>query len=193
VGPDVSIYAAVMDMKKKGLCPVIAFHLDTFMALSLFKELLKEMEVQQRKKYPNWAEEQRRKAAELARVRAIREKKMDRNKKEAEEEEKEGDDETSGFVDVTAPHPEFVLSPPNARVSSREFEDICEDLAPPNGKGELKNSQHPFLRALRRGFGIYIDDASFSRYRRVVQRLAQQGKLAVVFSDESLVRCGTYT
>lgn len=41
VGPDVSIYAAVMDMKEKGLCPVIAFHLDTFMALSLFKELLK--------------------------------------------------------------------------------------------------------------------------------------------------------
>lgn len=38
------------------------------------------------------------------------------------------------------------------------------------------------------GFGIYIDDASFSKYRRVVQRLAQQGKLAVVFSDESLVR-----
>lgn len=73
---------------------------------------------------------------------------------QAEEEEKEGDDETSGFVDVTAPHPEFVLSPPNTRVSSREFEDICEDLAPPNGKGELKNSQHPFLRALRRGRSV---------------------------------------
>lgn len=70
---------------------------------------------------------------------------------QAEEEEKEGDDETSGFVDVTAPHPEFVLSPPNARVSSREFEDICEDLAPSNGRGELRNSQHPFMRALRRG------------------------------------------
>lgn len=70
---------------------------------------------------------------------------------QAEEEDKDGDDETSGFVDVTAPHPEFVLSPPNTRVSSREFEDICEDLAPPSGKGELKNSQHPFLRALRRG------------------------------------------
>lgn len=44
-----------------------------------------------------------------------------------------------------------------------------------------------FLRYAFEGFGIYIDDASFSRYRRVVQRLAQQGKLAVVFSDESLV------
>lgn len=43
------------------------------------------MEVQQRNKYPNWAEEQRKKAAELARVRAIREKKMDRNKKEVRE------------------------------------------------------------------------------------------------------------
>lgn len=41
MGPDVSIYDAVIDMKNKGLCPVIAFHLDTFMALSLFKELLK--------------------------------------------------------------------------------------------------------------------------------------------------------
>ena len=41
-----------------------------------------DMEVHQRKKYPKWAEEQRKKAAELARVRAIREKKMDRNKKE---------------------------------------------------------------------------------------------------------------
>lgn len=40
------------------------------------------MEVEQRKKYPYWAAEQRKKAAELARVRAIREKKMDRNKKE---------------------------------------------------------------------------------------------------------------
>ncbi|CAN0278559.1 unnamed protein product, partial [Laminaria digitata] len=114
------------------------------------------MEVHQRKKYPNWADEQRKKAAELARVRAIREKKMDRNKKEAEEEEKEGDDDTSGFVDVTAPHPEFVLSQPAARVSSREFEDICEDLAPPNGRGELKNPQHPFLRALRRGIISYL-------------------------------------
>lgn len=40
------------------------------------------MEVKQRNKYPQWAEEQRRKADELARVRAVREKKMDRNKKE---------------------------------------------------------------------------------------------------------------
>lgn len=44
-----------------------------------------DLEVQQRNKYPNWAEEQRKKAAELARVRAIREKKMDRNKKEVRE------------------------------------------------------------------------------------------------------------
>jgi ATP-dependent RNA helicase DDX60 len=54
------------------------------------------------------------------------------------------------------------------------------------GRGELKHPGHAFLRALRRGFGIYIDDASFPKYRRIVQKLAQQGKLAFVFSDESL-------
>lgn len=34
-----------MDMKNKALCPVIAFHLDTFVALRLFKELLKVLEI----------------------------------------------------------------------------------------------------------------------------------------------------
>lgn len=32
----------------------------------------------------------------------------------------------------------------------------------------------------------YIDDVGLSVYRRVVQRLAQEGKLAIVFSDHSL-------
>ena len=53
------------------------------------------------------------------------------------------------------------------------------------GREELKPT-HILVRALRRGFAIYIEDAAFSVYRRVVQRLAQQGKLAIVFSDVSL-------
>lgn len=57
-------------------------HLDRNTKHDNENENQQDMEVQQRKKYPNWAEEQRKKAAELARVRAIREKKMDRNKKE---------------------------------------------------------------------------------------------------------------
>jgi ATP-dependent RNA helicase DDX60 len=46
--------------------------------------------------------------------------------------------------------------------------------------------EHPYVKALRRGFGLYVDDSHTQEYRRIVQGLAQQGKLAVVFSDSSL-------
>ncbi|CAM9652123.1 unnamed protein product, partial [Phaeothamnion confervicola] len=188
VGPDCSIMACVDDLRKKDLCPAILFHLDSFMCLTLFKELLRELEVGQRRKYPNYIEDLRKKAAEIARLRAVAAKKRV-NEKEQEAERQEGGadmDLAEQFVDTAAPHPDFVLSPPQARLSAKDFEDIVADLGPAGGKGELKNPGHPFLRALRRGVGIYIDDSSFPKYRRVVQRLAQQGKLAVVFSDESL-------
>ena len=90
------------------------------------------------------------------------------------------------FVDVTAPHPEFILAPPTSRLSAKEIDDILLELKrDTQGREELKPT-HILVRALRRGFAIYIEDAAFSVYRRVVQRLAQQGKLAIVFSDVSL-------
>lgn len=46
--------------------------------------------------------------------------------------------------------------------------------------------EHPYVKALRRGIGLYVDDSHTQEYRRIVQQLAQQGKLAVVFSDSSL-------
>ena len=69
-----------------------------------------------------------------------------------QEEEEEAKDNTdmmdnaAEFVDTQAPHPEFVLAPPTARLSSKEYEDICSELAPSMGKGELKHPGHAFLR-----------------------------------------------
>jgi len=34
--------------------------------------------------------------------------------------------------------------------------------------------QHPFIRALRRGFGIYVSDPNVFMYQRYVQQLASQ-------------------
>lgn len=188
VGPDTDIYSAVKDIRAKDLCPAIMFHLDSYMCLQLFKELLQSLEVGQRTRYPNYIKELQERAEEVAKLRAQAAKKRVQNAKEEEEEAREMADldNTNVFVDTAAPHPEFMLSPPNARLSSKEYDDIVAELGSAVGKGELKNPGHPFLRALRRGFGIYIDDASFPKYRRIVQRLAQQGKLAFVFSDESL-------
>ncbi len=189
VGPDTDIVTAVQDIKLKDLCPAIMFHLDSFHCLKLFKELLVELEEAQQKKYPNYLKELQEKAEEVARLRAQAAKRRVQNAKEEEEEAKDMGDmslENQQFVDTAAPHPEFVLNPSVSRLSSKEYEDILYELAPSVNRGELKSPGHPFLRGLRRGFGIYIDDASFPKYRRIVQRLAQQGKLAFVFSDESL-------
>eukprot|EP00953_Heterococcus_sp_UTEX-ZZ885_P029697 15745-Heterococcus_DN1.PRE.4 len=188
VGTSVDIATAARDIKAKELCPAIMFHLDSFHCLSLFKELLADLEISQKRKYPNYIKELQDKADEVNRLRLQAAKRKGGNAKEEEEEAKldQDNDITSEFVDAAAPHPEFILAPPTARLSSKEYEDICAELAPSMGRGELKHPGHAFLRALRRGFGIYIDDASFPKYRRIVQKLAQQGKLAFVFSDESL-------
>jgi hypothetical protein len=48
------------------------------------------------------------------------------NAKEEEEEAKldQDNDITSEFVDAAAPHPEFILAPPTARLSSKEYEGM---------------------------------------------------------------------
>lgn len=81
-----------------------------------------------------------------------------------------------------------------------ELDDILAEM---KRDKEPLQPNHPLARGLRRGIGIYIDDVGMcaqtalglgalsrrsrrSCYRRVVQRLAQAGKLAMVFSDHSL-------
>jgi hypothetical protein len=57
VGTSVDIATAARDIKAKELCPAIMFHLDSFHCLSLFKELLADLEISQKRKYPNYIKE----------------------------------------------------------------------------------------------------------------------------------------
>ena len=183
-GRTFSMLNVATQMRGKLLFPALAFHLDSFRCLALFKALLIELEEAQDARYPEYAEELRRKADEKAKENEQRQKNAARNAKEAEEEAKEGfDDGGETFVDVTAPHPEFILAPPTSRLSAKEIDDILDELKRDTQGREALPANHILVRALRRGFAIYIDDAAFAVYRRVVQRLAQQGKLAIVFSD----------
>jgi len=182
-----SILNVATQMRSKLLFPSLAFHLDSFRCLALFKSLLIEIEEAQDAKYPDYTAELEAKADESRKEAEARAKNAARNEKEAEDAARDGFDEgAETFVDVAAPHPEFVLAPPTSRLSAKEIDDILLELKrDTQGREELKPT-HILVRALRRGFAIYIEDAAFSVYRRVVQRLAQQGKLAIVFSDVSL-------
>ena len=168
--------------------PGLCFQLNSFKCLELFKELLRELETNQAARYPEYVKELLEKKHELERQAALLAKKTSSkaNEKEAQEDAQDGHEEMTTFVDTAAPHPEFILSPPTSRVTALEFDDIIEEIKEDTGRREALEPSHPYMRALRRGIGIYIDDSAFSVYRRVVQRLAQQGKLAIVFSDSSL-------
>jgi len=188
----------VQHMKVSGFFPAIFFRLDTYSCVELFNELLKQVKAAEKKKYPTYyADLARKKEAreELARkARDAAEKRKDKkvkkrvdedgNRVEAEKDEENPADAVVNVpppVDDTVPHPDFVLSSPVNRITDQELSEMLEKLAK-----DHMDAEHPYIKGLRRGIGLYVDDSHTQEYRRIVQSLAQQGKLAVVFSDHSL-------
>lgn len=188
----------VQHMKVSGFFPAIFFRLDTYSCVELFNELLKQVEGAEKKKYPTYyadlakkkeaREELARKARDAAEKRKDKKVKKrldeDGNRVEAEKDEENPADAIVNVpppVDDTAPHPDFVLSSPVNRITDQELSEMLEKLAKDN-----MGAEHPYIKGLRRGIGLYVDDSHTQEYRRIVQSLAQQGKLAVVFSDHSL-------
>lgn len=183
-----NLFNFAMTCRDQQLFPCLCFQLDSFKCLQMFKELLGTLESRQRAEFPNYykeleekAEAEKKKAMDAAKAAgsAKKGKKNDENEGDTQELE----DMLETFIDTAAPHPNYVLSPPNARISTNEFDDILAEMKKDK---EALHPSHPLARGLRRGIGIYISDINMSVYRRVVQRLAQQGKLAIVFSDDSL-------
>ena len=188
MSPEFSLYELVKKLKVKDSAgndklPAIVFHLDVNHLVSRFKELLYGLEKGQRDTYPTYIADMegrsKNQTQELeAALRAC-----------STEEEKEQLMAESGViaqVDPEQPHPDFVLNA-RAQISSVEYEAILKDVADNDfRRDKVAAKAHPLLRALRRGIGLYIDEVTFQAYKRCVMKLATKGKLAVVFSDESL-------
>lgn len=85
--------------------------------------------------------------------------------------------------DVFAPHPDFILTPMGFRLSALEFKEIKWQLR--YELSEHSEDGHALVRSLRRGLGLYLQGLP-AAYLRVVQTLAQAGRLALVLSDTSL-------
>lgn len=180
-----SIFDLVMSLKdvdpSSGVdkLPCLVFHLDIFRLIDRFQQLLRGLESAQRKKHPNYyAEMIAKRQANDAQIQAILKGCVTEEEKELEMR----NFTALGEADLEQPHPDFVLS---RGVSRTEFDQICKDVAQQDKFGS-DASKHALLRALRRGIGLIINEVSFQAYRRAVMRLATRGKLAVVFSDDSL-------
>jgi superfamily II RNA helicase len=179
------LYDVVEQLKTAELLPAVAFQLSTYGAFDMFKTLLGRLESEQLAEFPSYRVDLMKVAREKAQMRKVAAGKADRqNAAEAEEDAKSGFvDESMVNEDTTKPHEKYVLSSAGKRLNFNEVEDIMADM---KKSGEKVHINHALIRGLRRGIAIYTNEVGFSCYRRQVQMLAQQGRLAVVFSDAAL-------
>lgn len=183
--PTVDVYALVNQLCGASLVPAIAFQLDSVRCRQLFDQLLASIEAAETAKYPNFREKVQLEYAEWEKQQAAakkREAKVKAKDKEDTERESQAFEEKAA-PDIYAPHPDFVLTPPGYRLTATEFKEIKWQLR--RELSEDSDDGHALVRSLRRGIGIYNQNLP-AAYLRIVQSLAQAGRLAVVFSDDSL-------
>ncbi|CAK4326273.1 unnamed protein product [Aphanomyces euteiches] len=181
---DLDITALIFDLVGKSLIPAICFQLDSVRCRQIFDELLVGIEAAQDAKYPGYRSKLEEEHAEWEKQHAIAKKAQAKSKSLQEDQEREAQEfQESNAPDIYAPHPEFVLTPPGFRLSASEFREIKWQLR--RELSESSDDGHPLVRSLRRGIAIYNENLP-AAYLRIVQSLAQAGRLAVVFSDEAL-------
>lgn len=182
--PDFDVCALALSLKEKQMHPCLIFHLNVFDLISLFRQLLEGLERRQFEKHPNHYTGLRSKAAGQKSEQENAAKQSATNKEMQDDIQAGFLESGGGVVDETAPHHEFCFCPCGP-ISYTEYNDICMEVQKRDKfQGDIK--QHALMRALRRGIGFYINDHHFTAYRIAIMRLAMQGKLGIVLSDNSL-------
>mmetsp|Transcript_42854 Transcript_42854/g.68864 ORF Transcript_42854/g.68864 Transcript_42854/m.68864 type:complete len:1162 (-) Transcript_42854:18-3503(-) len=171
-------------LHKSERLPAICFQLDSVWCQSMFDGLLRELEEREARTHPEYRKQLEKKAKGLEKMREKASKRKGKtDEDEAAEAQEFGELGSTDAVDVDAPHPDFVLTPPGRGMGLTEVRDIQDKLRddlPSTGE-----QAHPLIRGLRRGIGMYIVGLP-SAYHRLLQSFAQQGRLGIVFSDELL-------
>jgi len=176
------LYGTISELQRKELLPAVAFQMSTFGAFQMFKSLLRATELAQNEEFPHWRENLVKTAEENERLRQIAAGKAEKNEKEATEDAKDGQAPLTES-DVNKPHEKYCFTSKGGIIPYVKVEEIRNDMIK---AGEDVDINHALIRGLRRGIAIYTNEIGFACYRRWVQILAQQGFLAVVFSDDAL-------
>ncbi len=182
---EVNIMKFMFKLKSCNLLPSICFQMNNISCFRIAMDLLTKLEEAEDLKYPDFKKDKEKRMKQWKKWNDKNEKqKAEMTEKQFVKHVAKGDEEAQYVEkpDLSAPHPEFIIA------KSQFFtEDKIKEI-----KRMLKydfkgygDELHPVIRALYRGIGIYINGMPHS-YLRLVQKLAQQKKLGVVFSDEQL-------
>ena len=184
---DVNFVDFCFKLKEEEKIPAIIFHLNSYDCLEKVKQFSINIKNKEEKAHPNRFKEinslmKKAKALEKkkdqAKIDQMGEKK--RNKAMMEEDELV---QTHINVSLNEPHIDFIFNK-NQYFSQYQIEQWAKSLKnyfPNNG-----SEYHYLIDLLYRGVGVYVKGLP-DPYLRIVQNLACDKRLAIVFSDDSLV------
>lgn len=184
---DVNFVDFCFKLKEEEKIPAIIFHLNSYDCLEKVKKFSINIKNKEEKAHPNRFKEinslmKKAKALEKkkdqAKIDQMGEKK--RNKAMMEEDELV---QTHINVSLNEPHIDFIFNK-NQYFSQYQIEQWAKSLKnyfPNNG-----SEYHYLIDLLYRGVGVYVKGLP-DPYLRIVQNLACDKRLAIVFSDDSLV------
>ena len=182
-----NLYDVMMTLKNKEMTPALIFHSDSHQLLEYVKLVAIKTQDEENKKYP-LLHKQRLKEQSL--VKATRKKtdelKLgDMKEKQLNKELMKGTIdkmESSEPVSIYEPHSDFIFNKHQC-FTQYNMDEINKELKrffPQNGM-EL----HWLLQMYRRGVGVYAKGLP-DQYLQLIQIAACNGKLSIVYSDESL-------
>merc|ERR1711871_225417 len=178
----------LMSLKRLKKCPAIIFQENSTSCMRLVRQFAKQVEMAEAEKYPHLIDEGLKAIKKSKKVAKEHEKmKIDdipENKKHKMLMKDDAPDlEMPDVVPIQEPHADFVFNE-DQFFTGAVVEEWAKDLKKyfPN----TGDDYHWLIIMLWRGVGVYVKGLPDS-YLRLVQELASTKKLAVVFSDVSLV------
>lgn len=185
---DTDLMKLIFHLKKIKKCPAIIFQENSTSCMRLVRQLARQLEDAQNEKYPNLMSERSKEAKKAKKAEKENERKkvddIGENKRiKMMLQENAPDLEVPIVTPMQQPHTEFIANDEQL-FTGGVVEGWVNDLKKyfPN----TGDDYHWLIVMLWRGIGVYVKGLP-DPYLRLVQSLASSKKLAVVFSDSSLV------
>jgi superfamily II DNA or RNA helicase len=179
----------IRKLTEENKTPAIIFQKNNIACLKLVRKLSSLLDNEENEKFPNLYNERilkQQKAKENVKKTEKKEREKEMTEKQAFkqllEEKYKPDEKTIEVEEINAPHPDFIFSKDKINDNLvKEYHYKFKKYFP-----NLDGDYHFLIRLLWRGIGVYAIGLP-EGYLRLIQSLANKKKLAIVFSDISLV------
>jgi len=175
------------DLKENNMFPAIIFQQNTISCLEIVRKTAEDLEEIELLKYPNLRKDRMQQDKNIKRMNKKIEKDLSNlTEKQLDKKLKENKDFVFDLVatdNISAPHNDFIYNKDDkfTDIEIKDWADKFKMYFPC-----INGDYHYLIRLLWRGIGVYVNGLP-DGYLRLVQKLASQKKLAIVFSDSSLV------